>query len=525
MLFCVCRGTLQLLSKHRMVAYRERLLAILQQSSPQLLLAPSDSTAGLQLIHLDPDLGSAVSVIRASIRMPLLPPSSPDALTSERQSAQAQPLRSSSESRWQLRPPFWRPQGMSVAIELHGSCLNTVTSARLESSSGEVSPTRVVERPALPALLSVSSAGSERKNQQRQSWAQWLTGLVDSRPRNLLNRCDADGNSRAQQVLQLRAAVPHKEAQQFVDRLSKLSVRLRSDWAESSVELTLQMRCVWVISGEHEDALAFVNQLSPPSAPRTSDAASRAHNMSPGPDKKPLQRDDQLAASHPANDQPASAWTMRLRGPVRVLINLQQRAARAAAARLPQPTQPILSAYGAGVQYVAIVQNQHTSFEARLRLFSTLLHRRTSIDSKGQHSSIWRKLQIDAASSAPQELSKPDGVLIMLQGNGSGPFGPSPALSGFSRSASKPTQLEQLITTTTGMRLPTLVVWLGRSPWLPSIGADLTRWARSGASVVHVALLRDNAQEAAAGTFLIQHAMYQILTGGETSLLPARSKL
>lgn len=525
-----CRRALQLLAMHRMSAYRERFLSKIQVSAPQLLQAPTGSVTVGPQIQLSADIGPSASVTSATMRTPLLPPARRDGVVSLSQAASSfgtsNTVGSGSETRWQLPQPFrtmmGRPQGMPVAIDVKGTCLDTVTSATLESSSGKAWPAHVVERPELPALLSVDVAGS--KNNQRQSWAQWISGVVTSRLRSQLHDMQAGRHTDAQQGLRASAAVPSAEARALLEGLIELRVRLRSDWAEVSVELTPQPRCVWIISEAPEDASAFMGQLqSMQSASGSPEAASRDASMLQGPADDPAQQAEQPSASQPAHDQPAVAWRMRLHRPLGVLLHLQQRAAWLAAARPSPPAPPAPSAYGAGVQYVAIVQHQSASFEARLRSFNAALQQKTSNRSAGQRSSLWRKLQSSTASSAPQPLAAPDGLLIMLQSTGTGQIGAAPSAASFWHSASQPSQLEQLMTTTSSMTLPTLLVLVGSNPWSPSTGADLTKWARGGASVLHVASLSGNAQEAAAGTFVIQHAMYRLLT--EVSSSPMRSKL
>jgi len=524
---------LQLLAKHRMPAYRQRLLSIIQLSAPQLLPVPSDGIAGTLHIELTSHLGDSVSLTRATIRLPLLPPTNRGDLASGPESVQvAAPLgsntmtRSFSGTRWQL-PPFIKtaagwPLDVPATIAVEGACLDTVTSARLESPDGRAWPARITERPALPDLLSVSATWPEPTDQPRQSWVQKMLVLAINRRQSDLTDVQPATAARTRQSLLLTAAIPYGEAKQVVNGPSQLSLRLRSDWAEASIELLLHPRCVWVISEQPADALAFLHQLVPPlPVPTVSEAASAADDALQGRADRLTDVGNQQLAPHSADCQPASAWSTRLRAPIGFLVDLQRRAASIAAARQPAPPLPCVCS--AGVKYTAVMQDQSASFEERLRSFVVALQQRMANTGPGQPSSGLRKLQLTRPSGVQQQLDPADGVLILLQSDGR--TGAAPSAQSFWRMASKPSQLEQLISVTMTMNVPNMVVLLGSGPWSRTMGTDLTRWARSGASVLHVASLDHNAQGTAAGGLLVQDAMYRMLTSVNAAEVPARSKL
>ena len=516
-----------------MPAYRQRLLSIIQLTAPQLLPVPSDSTAGPLHIELTSDLGDSVSSTRATIRLPLLPPSNRGDLASRPESVQhAAPLgsssltRSLSGTRWQL-PPFIKtaagwPQDVPATIAVEGACLDTVTSARLESPTGRAWPARITERPALPDLPSVSATWPERTEQPRQSWVQRMLALAVIRRQSDSSDVQPAPAARTQQSLLLTAAIPYGEAQQVVDGLSQLSVRLRSDWAEASIELPLRPRCVWVISEQPTDALTFMRQLEPPLPVLTDpDAASAADDALEGRPDGPTDVGSQRGSLHSADCQPASPWSMRLRGPIGLLVNLQQRAAGLAAARQPAPPLPCVCS--AGVKYAAVMQDQQASFEERLRSFVMGLQQQIADNGPGQPLPVLRRLQLIRTAGVKQQLDPADGVLVLLQSDRQ--IGAAPSAQSFWRMSSKPSQLEQLIDVTMTLHVPAMVVLLGSGPWSRTMGTDLTRWARSGASVLHVASLEHDAEGTAAGGLLVQLAMYRMLTSVNPAEVPARSKL
>ena len=524
---------LQLLAKHRMPAYRQRLLSIIQLSAPHLLPISPDSTARPLHIDLTSFLVESVSVNRATMRLPLLPPSrsqddQPSGLRSVQAASSLGPaaaVRSFSQTRRQLPPlpkaAAWWPQDVPATIEVKGAYLDTVTSARLESPTGNAWPARVTERPALPDLLSVSAAGQGRREEPRQSWMPRILALAVTRRQSELNDVQSAAAPRTQQTLLLTAAVPYGEAQRFIQGQSQICARLRSDWAEASIELKLHPRCVWVVSQQPTDALAFmrhlVSALPVSTDPETASVADDALQGRPD-DSTEVGR--QRLASHSADRQPAPAWSMHLRDPIGLLADLQQRAAGLAAVRQPAPPLPCVRS--AGVKYAAVVQDQNASFEERLRIFVTALQQRMANDGPGQAASILQKLQCSRISGEQQQLDPADGVLILLQSDRQ--TGAPPSARSFWRMASKPSQLEQLVNVTVHMNVPAMVVLLGSGPWSRTMGTDLTRWARSGVSVLHVASLDHSAQAAAAGGLLVQHAMHRMLTGTNPER-PARSKL
>jgi len=527
------RRELQLLAKHRMPAYRQRLLSIIQLSAPQLLPVPSASTAGPLHIELTSDLGDSISLTSAAIRLPLLPPSNRDDLASRPESAQAaaslgssSTSRSLSRTRWQL-PPFIKtaagwPQDVPATIEVDGACLDTVASAQLESPTGRAWPARITECPALPDLLSVSATWPERTEKPRQTWMQRMLALAMIRRQSGLNDVQPATAPRTQQSLLLAAAVPYTVAEQLVDGPSQLSVRLRSDWAEAAIEVALHLRCVWVISEQPMDALAFMRQLVPsPPVHTDPEATSAANDALRGRPDLLTDVGSQQLSPRPADCQPASAWGTRLRAPVGLLVDLQQRAAGLAAALQPAPPLPCVCS--AGVKYAAIMQDQSASFEERVRSLVMALQHRMANDSPGQPSSILRRLQLTRTTGLQQQLDPADAVLVLLQSDRQA--GAVPSAQSFWRMRSQPSQLEQLIGVTMTMNVPIMVVLLGSGPWSGTMGTDLTRWARSGASVMQVASFDHNAQGTAAGGLLVQHAMYRMLTRITSAEIPARSKL
>ena len=513
-------------------------MSTIRASAPQLLPPRSSSIAESLQIQLSSSLGPSVSINRATLNMPLLPPSRRDAQVSRPESPQPASLvgisnatRSFTETQWRLPVPlrtaYGRPQTVPVALEIEGACLDAVTSALLQTPTGKVWPANITERPALPAGLLVQAAGSEGTAQQRQSWAQRVLGLVTARLRCDLHDTHPASSATTVQVLRVGAALPLTEAQQLVDGLLVLSVGLQSDWDEVSAELSLQPRRVWVTSEDPNDTLDLISQLQPPLLqPLPPEAASVAHVMvSDHADELPEREDPPLPA-HSADDQPASGWRTRLRDSIRILSDLQQRTVGLAAARLYQPSPSLPCAYRAGVYYVAITQHQQATFAARLQSFAGALQQQTSSSGgKGQPPSLWHKHQLSTIFSAPAPVTKPDGVLILLRADAAVPSGAAPVSASLSNMAPKPWQLEQLIITASELKLPVLVVLLGSSPWSRTMGADLTRWARTGASVVHVASLSHNPQAAAAASASVQNAIYTLLSNPQMPSLPARSKL
>ena len=525
-----CRRVVQLLAKHRMPAYRLRLLSIIHLAAPQLLPVPFDSTAGPLHIELASNVADSVSVARATIRLPLLPPSHRDDLASGPQSMHSASSlgsinaeRSFSGTHWQL-PRFVKtaagwPQDVPATIEVEGAWLDTVTGARLELPTGIARPAHIEERPASPELLPVSAAWPERMAEPRQSWMQRLLALAAIRGQSDSTNVQPVSASRHQQILQLTAAVPYREAQQFSEGFSKLSLRLRSDWAQTSIELALRPRCVWVVAEQPMDALAFMRQLVP-QLPVSTDpgAAPAADDPLQGSTDEVTGVGNQRVSPLCADRQPASAWSMRLRAPIGVLVDMQQRAAGLAAAR--QPALPLPCICSAGVKYAAVMQDRNASFEARLRSFVMALQERMANNGRGQPPSVLRRLQFTRTSGA-QQLDPADGVLVLLQSDRQN----GPPAHRFWHMASRPSELEQLIRVTLFLNVPTMVVLLGSGPWSRTMGSDLTRWARRGVSVLHVASLGDNAQATVAGGLLVQHAMYRMLTSINTAELPARAQL
>ena len=532
---------LQLLAKHRMPAYRERVCSLIRVSAPQLLPGASESSDEPPQISLTSELGPPIQAKRAKIRVPMLPPPSTDSPV-DAASAAVGPPTGVSTSRWQLPPPFSRSAGrlqrVSIEVSVEGACLDTVTSAQISSQQGELWQGRIAERPAAPPLAVAEFDDSERADEHQRSWAQWMMGLMAGRQRSPAADAPSMVRSEALQVLRVHATLPFETARSLVDQLSRLDVRLCSDFAEVPVMLELQPRRVWLIAEDPQDALAFLTQLPV----QTSDAASA--KLSVLMDGRRTQHEDVHAGvrstgplswpSGPANVQEAFSSGMSLRRLVAAAAELQQRASAGLAGRRQSKSIELpLSAYGYGVQYDAVLQPQPESLEARLRSDTAALRQQHPKEVQqdiagviGQVTRLIGKVRGPAAPFPVQRRSMPDAVLILLQSAelaGSGAA--SSSLVGSLRSSSRSMALKQLITAAASGTVPVLIVLSGASPWSPLMGADLTVWARSGASVLHVKSLCGCPERPADGAYLIQHAVYRLVAGNTKSMMLLQSKL
>jgi hypothetical protein len=456
--------------------------------------------------------------------------------------------RSVSITRWQLPPPFSRTSGQQqrvpIAADVEGSCLDTVTGVQVQSREGELWQGRITERPMAPSLDLAEPVGSGDVHQQQQqrSWAQWMMGLVVSRQRSPSADGPSGGCNEAQQTLRMRAAIPYQAAQSLMTQPSGLDVRLRSDFVDVPVALELQPRRVWIIAEQAEVALTFLSQLPMPPA----NAASAQLKALTGCRRS--QHDSALDASQSsaqlmrpsraADIRAAAVSGLSLRKPIATLAELQRRvAAGIAAVRQSQPVaMPPISGYGWGLRYEAIAQAQPESIEARLQGAAALLQQHRGqqqhdhAGSAGQLSRLVRKLRflapLSAATPRRSPDAVPDAVLILLQPAArvvSGAAAYSSASPPWS--CSRHVHLEQLIVAAASANVPVLVVLSGTGLWSPLMGADLTAWARSGASVLHVESLSGDPDASAKSSHLIQHAVYRLLADAEESMLPSRSKL
>ena len=538
-----CRRLLQLLAKHRMPAYRERVISLIRVSAPRLLRAASECSYEPPQVELSSELGPRTQATRGTVRVPLLPPSIPDnpstaALATVMTPSRARILpRSVSNSRWQLPPPFSRASGqrVPVAVEVEGSCLETVTSVHVQSREGELWPYRIAERPQAPCLASAEPVRSERAGQQQPSWAQWMAGLVASGHRSLpaadtLPEC----HDEAPQILRMHATIPYETAQSLVTQQGGPEASLRSDFGEESITLSLNPHRVWIIAEDPRDALTFLSQLAVP----PSGAASAG--LTASLDGRYIQEDsthavveasaEQPRKSRACNTEAAPVSGLRLRKPFAALAELQRRAAAGAAAlRQPQHAAELVSGYGSGVRYETVMQPQRGSFEARLQADAASLQQHRG--QQQQDSARWtvqllHMLRVLPAPSAAQRRASADAVLILLQPAARVVSGAASQGSAHrSPSSARPERLQQLLAAAASADVPVLVVLSGSSPWSPWMGADLTAWARSGASVLHVQSLSVDPQAAADSCSVIQHAVYRLLAGDDKIIPTSSSKL
>ena len=277
-----CRRVL-LLAMHRMPAYRQRVLALVQRLSSQLLPpmpaeAQPPETGSKSAVALVANLAPELGPLRASARVPLLPPPTPVS-TLQISSGTGTLLPLSSLSSQQLRseegggsrwawPQEWsgpaHRQLVGMHVTLSGPGLASVTSLRAQTDDGTLCRSSVLERPPPPSLSPADAtdlAGSiVLHNPKERWWQRWSLQNVWPTKHTVGGPRDAAAGAPPSESLQLQVELPLVQARALQANRSQLQLYMRSDFAAAGLTVRLEPYTAWLV-GSTEQAFTTMQHV------------------------------------------------------------------------------------------------------------------------------------------------------------------------------------------------------------------------------------------------------------------------
>ena len=416
---------------HRMPAYRQRLLSLIQAVAPGLLIqnpalvmaAPTGNVISV-VADLAPELGPA----RAYARIPPLPPTDasgsviPARMPVKDADAEA---KQSAGSRWawpQTLSRLGKQQRVKLLVSVSGVGLSSVTHAWGQTKSGSIFPAKIIKRPPQTVL----------SPRVRVEYCVCHPNVAAYIP-PWLHFAFVRPNKNVRQIphlllaVELSLPVARELASESSQESNRLQIFLQTDYGSSAAAVQLRPHHVWLLARQDADAwTALMQHLGQNSAPiqlqQSTASTSAARGVqpmkcSPAPHVEETSQPVQVAISVQGSALPSLPLAL-----IRMMRNSMQRLL-GRAVPYAYKDKDLLQSYSAGILYTAVGNTYGADLSSSCSSVELLLQSRLDRQhcQSSQHfrrfAAYFPALQHFARLSGRRHWQQPPDVLIILLNN------------------------------------------------------------------------------------------------------------
>lgn len=416
---------------HRMPAYRQRLLSLIQAVAPGLLnqepalvmAAPTGNVISI-VADLAPELGPA----RAYARIPLLPPTDasgsviPARMPVKHADAEAKPI---AGSRWAWPQPlsrFAKQQRVKLLVSVSGVGLSSVTHAWGQTKSGSIFPAKIIKRPPQPVL-------SPRVDHERCVRYPYAAAYIPPWLHFAFVRPNFDVRQIPHLLLtvELSLSAARELASESLQEVNDLQIFLQTDYCSSAAAVQLRPHHVWLLAGQDADAWSALmqhlgqnsvtNQLQQSTASTSAACGVQPMECSPAAQVEETSQPVQAAISVQGSSLPSLPLAL-----IRMMRNSMQRL-RGRAVPSAYKNEDLLQSYSAGIVYTAVGNPYGADLSSSCSSVELLLQsqldrqRCQSSQHFRQFAAYFPALQYFTRLSGRRHWQQPPDVLIILLSN------------------------------------------------------------------------------------------------------------